>query len=184
MSASTGLGSVVAQLSPTRLGEPESKAERRACARTVLRLAGPVLVVGVLGAVSLLSWDRWQLGALLLLVQCLPLAARERFPIPVLVLTAAGTMTQVAVGLPPSNAFLGQAVALTTVVRRMAWPRSLVIPLLLLGVNLAALWAAEVSEIGRLLLIYAVTFGGAWALGDAGARRAIVNRSVEREIAS
>lgn len=145
---------------------------------------GPALVVGALGAVTMLSFEPRGMAVLLLLVQSLPLVARTRFPLPVLVITATGAVTQVLAGYPPSNAFLGQAVALATVVRLSKRPWSILLPLLLLGANTGAAWSMGVGGVGRLAVIQATTFALAWAFGDAASRRRAVAESIEEQLAS
>lgn len=150
----------------------------------VMRTMGPVVVVGLLGAFSVPTFEHARLGLVLLLAQSLPLALRSRFPVPVLLITGGAAISQVLLGLPPTNAILGQAVAMATVVARTRWPLSVVPPLVLLAANLTAIWISGVPAPGRHLVIEGTTLAVAWAFGDATVRRAAVDRAVEQAVAT
>ncbi len=120
----------------------------------------------------------------LLLAQTLPLLARARFPVAVLCVTTGAAAVQVLVGLPLSNAVLGQAVATATVVSRSPWPASLVAPV---GVVTAAAATTAVRGLpgwGGEVVLVGVTVALAWVFGDAVARRRAVRDEIEKELAA
>jgi signal transduction histidine kinase len=91
---------------------------------------------------------------------------------------------QALLGLPLTNATLGQAVAVATVVSRMRWPRSLLPPAALMVANAGALLLVRAASPSREIVILGTTLVLAWAFGDASARRAAVRAAIEQELAA
>ena len=120
----------------------------------------------------------------LLLLQTVPLVVRRSFPVPVLVVTASAATVQMLIGMPQTNAVLGEAVAVSTVVSRTAWPRSVGPPLILLAVGVIASAAGGHPLWPRSVLILAIVLLLAWAFGDAVGRRRAVSADVERDLAA
>lgn len=151
----------------------------------LLRTVVPALMVGVLGAQGLvLVADRLRDVALwLLLFQSAPLLVRARFPLSVLGTTAAAAVVQVLLGMPATNAALGQAVALVGVVARTGWPGSLVPPAALLALNVTAAWTSGLPDLGHHVVVTGASLAVAWAIGDATGRREAVAQAVEKELA-
>jgi hypothetical protein len=127
--------------------------------------------------------DQDQTVALWLVVaQSLPLVWRSKLPTWVLGLTAAAAAVQMLLGLPATNATLGQAVATTTVVSRTRWSRSWVPPVAVMALNTgAALWG-EPLDLTRHVIVTATSLVVAWVIGDASGRRAAVTAAIEDEL--
>ncbi len=151
--------------------------------RSATQAAGPAVLVGVLGAQNLHSASDWRLAPLLL-AQTVPLVFRARLPLLVLLVTASGAVLQALLGLPLTNATLGQAVAVATVVSRMRWPLSVLPAAAVMAANAGALLLVRPSSPGREIVVLGTTFVLAWAFGDASARRAAVRAAIEQELAA
>lgn len=151
----------------------------------LLRTVLPALMIGVLGAQGLVLVEDQQrhVALWLLLLQCVPLLVRPRFPRSVLGVAVAAAMVQVLLGMPATNATLGQAVALVTVVVRTGWPSSLVLPAVVLVLNVAAAWMGGLPALGHHALIMGASLAVAWAIGDATGQRVAAAEAVETELA-
>ena len=149
-----------------------------------LKALAPATVVAVLGLQGLrYVSDQDQTVALWLVVaQSLPLVWRSKLPTGVLGMTAAAAAVQMLLGLPATNATLGQAVATTTVVSKTRWSRSWVPPVAVMALNTgAALWG-EPLDLTRHVIVTATSLVVAWVIGDAAGRRAAVTAAIEDEL--
>lgn len=144
--------------------------------------AGPALLIGLLAVLGMASPPFRPVELVLLLAQTVPLLFRARWPAAVLVITAGAAVVQVLVGLPLSNAVLGQAVATAAVVSRTRWPLSLVPPVaVLVAITVAS--AVSDREMWGEIMFVVLTLGLAWVFGDAVARRRALREVVDRELA-
>jgi signal transduction histidine kinase len=150
--------------------------------RRWLTTAGPSLVVFLLELPSAGQVPGLLPHLLLALAASLPLIWRHRAPWTVLGITAAVAAVHVLLGSPQTNTILGQWVATAAVVRVVAWPVSLLVPvgavLLTTGVSLVASPAGG----GPDLLINVISALVAWAFGDAQARRDAARTRMAAEI--
>lgn len=165
-------------------GTSTSRSPRQS-AIAALRALTPAAIVAVLGLQGLrYVQERDQAVALwLVAAQSLPLVWRSKRPTLVLGVTASAATVQLLLGLPATNATLGQVVATTTVVSRARWPRSWLPPAAVMVVNTAAALWGQPLDLTRHVVVTVTSLVLAWAIGDAGGRRAAVTAAIQGELA-
>jgi signal transduction histidine kinase len=161
-------------------------------AQNLRRTVDPRLVDGLiafgLAGLSLLALQggaedlgaRQPLSVALLLLESLPLAARRRFPMAVLVITFGATLLHILLAPANVNEGLGSIVALYTVAERRDRRTSLIATLVV-----ATLFAAVIVSLGGLpeglqgLVQTILVVWLAWALGDLARTRGLYATAIE-----